>query len=362
MNIQEAYNKLSAQGGGILPLTHKKYILEKPLNIHTNNVRIIGQGSNKSILEISGDNAIELTTNQSALMLEGVKVVTLNPQPKKGIGIYVYPKLTVDVNIVDCQFETVLNSIYYRNQPDKTSLGNIVIRNSRFPQACTKTPREYYYEGLPHKVMLWGAKTADKKLEIVYNQFSKHPHQRQGAIELCIWGDPSTGKGNGPYTLREGIVAHNIFNGATRECLAISDHQKFVIAFNTINDSKRVGIYAIRGYRSIIHSNVVKGALFRGHRLAHLRECVWTRNEVYNSGAKDNTKVGVGGMHISFSHNNTITHNTIQATKGHAVAINNGSSGNYIAHNQILGNQSVVFVAKDSQTNQHDWDDIVLES
>ncbi len=358
MNIQQAYDQLARSGGGIIPLGKKTYTLDKPLNIHANNVRIIGAGMEQSMIMATSCNAIEITKKNATLYLQGLTVRTRNPLPMKGIGVYVHPKLTANITLLECKFKTVLNSVYYRNHPDKTSLGNILIRNCHFVKASTKTPRDHYYEGLPHKVMLWGAKKQSKLLDVSYNKFTKHPNQRSGAIELCIWGDPSKGKGDGPYTLRQGMVVGNVFKGATRECLAVSDHQKFVVAFNDITDSKRVGLYVIRGYRSDILSNVVRGSLYRGHRLAHLRECLWSWNEVYDSGAEDNTKVGVGGMHISYSHNNIVTNNVIRAVKGYAVAVNNGSSGNRVFNNRILGENKTVFVAQNSRSNEHDFRNI----
>ncbi len=355
MKLQEAYDKLAASGGGILPVAAKVYKLTKSLNIHANNVKIIGQGVDKSILMGVGINAIEITKNGAALKMEGVSVRTRKPKPLQGMGVYVYPKLTVDIHLDNCHFATALNSIRYRNHPDKTSLGSIVIRNCQFPRSSTKTAREFYYEGLPHKVMLWGAKTADKLLDVSYNRFSKHPKQRNKAIELCIWGDPTNGMGNGPMTMRKGLVVGNTFKGATRECLAVSDHQYFVVAFNDISDSKRVGLYVIRGYRTNVMNNIVRGSSYRGHRVAHLTECMWSWNEVYDSGTEDNTKVGVGGMHISNSRNNIITNNIIRASKGYAVALNNGSKGNRIFNNKILGSLQEVFVDSNSRLNEYDF-------
>ncbi len=359
MDIQQAYDNLAQQGGGILPLTDKIYEIREPLNIHSNNVRIIGSGRKKSIILASACNAIEVTQNDAVLNIEGVTIQTRFPKPLKGIGVLVHPQLTVDLKIQNCEFETMLNAIRYRNHPDPTSLGNIVIRNCRFFKSSTKTPRDHYYDDLPHKVMLWGAKSEDKIFDVSYNEFRKHPKQRKGAIELCIWGDPTNGIGNGPFTLRKGLVIGNTFDGATRECLAVSDHQKFVVAFNDIKDSERVGLYVIRGYRSDIFNNVVRGSAFRGHRLANLRECLWSWNEVYDSGIQDNAKVGVGGMHISYSYNNVVTNNVIKAAKGFAVAINNGSSGNYIANNEIIGDLQGIFVAEDSGENAHDFEGLV---
>ncbi len=348
-NLQARYDHLVKIGGGCLMLTVGQHTIRKPLQIHSRTVKIKGMGKEHSTIHAPFTNAIEVKDG-AKLILEDLKIVTESFQPKRGTGIYVPPKSTADLYIDRCSFETVLGAITYKNYPDKTSLGNIEITNSYFEKSCVNSQQTDYPTNI-HKVMLWGRKGADKILNVSFNKFAKHPEQRRGVIELCIWGDPSHGMGKGELTLISGHVVGNLFRGATRECLAVSDHQRFIIKDNIINDSNRIGLYAIRGYRSVIVNNIVNNSAYRGHRVENLDECIWRGNACYNTGLSDNAKEDCGGMLIHNTRNTIVTDNIILAAKGYAIAISNNSTGNIVGNNLKMGRHQKIYIAQNSKRN-----------
>ncbi len=351
IDLQAQYDKLAkSKRGGCIVLKAKVYPINQPLRIHSNKVKIIGQGKDLTILYAPTTNAIEIENN-AYLNLEALSVVTKSFEAMCGTGIYVPPDTTADIRLHQCAFRTTLGALTYRNHPKPIGLGNIEITYCDFMQSCIN-PRIANYPTNYHKVLLWGKQEANKRFNVSFNYFAKHPKQRNNVIELAIWGDSSYGKGKGPMTLINGHVMANTFNGATRECLSISDHQKFIVKDNIINDSNRVGLYVIRGYRSIISNNIVHNSRYRGHRIAHLEDCIWVGNACYNTGIEDNANVKVGGMHVTYSFNNVVANNVILSSQGHAIAINNGSQGNKLYNNMILGKQQSIFVDKDTNDNQ----------
>jgi hypothetical protein len=356
--IINALNYVNNLGGGVVILKRGLYQTNKAINWTYTNVTLIGEGMDATTIMGKSNNVFEIYNNGVVVNIQNLKIANTANGQDIGIGIFfrnnnasLRADITSDLMLDKVFFNGLtLNAIYYANDYiDGPTLGNIIIKNSKFLNVCYNTDGTEY-PGFYHIVAIEGNKIANKTLLVENNEWFKG-NSRDNAIQLDINGDSSSGLGMNGSAIDGGIIRNNRIYGATSECAVITDIRNMLFDGNYFEDCDRIGFDFHRCYRTIVVNNVVNRSTYRAYRIDQCTESIWSNNQAFNVGLNDTHFLGIGGMSILDSSNNTITQNYILADKNDAIEINGDSHGNYVLFNHVLGPYKNIYVNYSSATN-----------
>lgn len=261
-----------------------------------------------------------------------------------GAGIW-SRQITAGIELIGCAFDTQFSAVYVDNYAGPNTngepLGNIVIRECEFGPAVRAL---HDWQNLfQHKVVIVGRSPGGTSLEITNNTFTYSTEQYgHYVVELYVTGeDMSSALGTSDTALNGGTISNNTIVGGSRECMIVGDHRYLTIHDNDLTNSKRVGLYVVRGHRTTVRGNRIVGAVERGLRIDYLSECEWTNNQALGVGTARTPFWESGGATVIDGTNNTVTDNYVEAVNGYGLRVSpevytTCPSGNDIRRNTFV--------------------------